>query len=488
VSSALGTALPSAIVIVVYVLIGIVAFWPVDPGISQHVFSDGGDYVQSVWFLNWVPYAIAHGLNPFFSNGLLVPQGVNLAQNTASPLLGLASAPFSFLFGPVVSTNLLMLLGMPVSATAAFVVLRRWHVWLPGAALGGLIYGFSPYMVGQSLDHLGLIFLPLPPLIAMTVASIVRRTGSSWRLGVQLGLLTAAQFLISQEILVVVAILAILGLACVAVQQRANLPEFARSLVRPIGVALAITAVLVVYPVWMMVAGPQHFTGALWPTTNVYHNDLLSFVVPGPLQRVPLGMRALGTRLDPSIVALEIGGYIGVPLLILLGFFAWRSRRSSRMQLAVVLLLGAALLSLGPHLAVDGHVTGLPLPFLLVDHIPLLNDILPSRIDFALSACVGAVVAFGLDDLRRAEARADRHASAQRLRLLGGRSSIIAAVTLAILVATQLPQWPPQQPFAAQPNTALPARIGRAIPNGDPVAITYPYATSANAQPMLWQA
>ena len=129
---------PSVVVIVGYLLIGIVAFWPVYPGIfSQHPLQLGTGLHLSVWFLDWVPHALAHGLNPFFSNAIYVPTGVNLAQNTESPLLGLITAPFAPVLSPVVRTNLLMVLSMPVSATAAFVVLRKWDVWGPRPLSGG---------------------------------------------------------------------------------------------------------------------------------------------------------------------------------------------------------------------------------------------------------------------------------------------------------------------------------------------------------------
>ena len=473
--------------IVVYLSIGIIAFWPVYPGISRNLFGVDWDFEQSVWFLDWVPHALAHGLNPFFSNAMLVPAGVNLAQNTASPLLGLITAPLDLVFSPVVSANLLMLLAMPVSATAAFVVLRKWHVWGPAAAIGGLIYGFSPYMVGQSLDHVELIFVPLPPFIALTVASILQRRSSPRRLGIRLGLLVAAQYLISPEVLAVVSIFTILAVACVALRRRANLPEVVRKVWKPAGIAVAVSALLVAYPVWMMIAGPQHFTGSTWPAMNPYHNDLLSFVVPGPLQRVSLGMRGLGTLLAFGSGVPEAGGYIGVPLLILGGIFAWRSRRSARMQLAVFLLLCAMVLTLGPYLVVDGRLTHVPLPFLLLNHIPLLNDIVPSRICFEVGACLAALIAFGLDDMHRAPTRSKKNSSVRRQWARGRGSVIFAGMTLVILVATQLPQWPRQSQYVARPPAVLPTSIKRAVPVGDPVAITYPYATTYTMQPMLWQ-
>ena len=190
--------------------------------------------------------------------------------------------------------------------------------------------------------------------------------------------------------------------------------EMVRTVCDPAGIAVGVAAVLVAYPVWMMLAGPQHFTGSTWPAMNPYHNDLLSFVVPGPLQRVSLGMRSLGTLLAYGRRSAGGRRLHRCPALDRCGILAWRSRRSPRMQLAVVLLLGAALLSLGPYLAVDGRLTHVPLPFLLLDHLPLLNDILPSRICFEVGACLAAVIAFGLDDMHRAPARSKQSSSARR--------------------------------------------------------------------------
>lgn len=475
----------SLVVIIVYLAIGLVPFWSVLPMISHYLFGSEEDFAQSVWFLGWIPHAVAHGLNPFFSHSIFVPTGVNLAQNTASPLLGLISAPFALVFSPVVIANLLMVLAMPVSATAGFWVLRRWQVWSPAAALGGLIYGFSPYMVGQGLGHLELMFLPLPPFIALTVASIMQGQGSPRRLGIQLGLLMSAQYLIAPEVAATVAILALVALAFLAIRNPGHVRDMARRSSGPAALAVAVAAVLLAYPIWMLMAGPQHVVGRTWPLGNPYHNDLLSFVVPGPLQRISMGMRALGTHLAANSGATEADGFIGGPILILAGWLAWRSRRRVRTQLAVVLLFATALLTLGPHLAIDGRLTRIPLPFWVLDHLPLLNDILPSRVNFEMDGCVAAVIAFGLDDVWRARS-SHPHASARR-RWPGWGSAALVGLVLGVLVVTQLPVWPSQSPYDLKPAVLLPPAIRRSIPGGDPVAITYPYDTAYMTEAMLWQ-
>jgi hypothetical protein len=475
---------PSALVVVGYFVVGVVAFWSVLPGISGHLFTVYQDLTQSAWFVAWVPHALGHGLNPFFSGALDVPAGVNLQANTASPLLGLITEPLALVFSLVVRVNLLMVVAMPLSASAAYAVLRRWQVWVPGAALGGLVYGFSPYMVGHSLAHISLTFLPLPPLMAWTVVCMVRGQWSPWWSGVLLGLLVTGQYLISPEVLAIVAVLIVVVGVFMAICHPSDIRGMVGGLVGPLAVAAGVAGALLAYPVWMMVAGPQHTTGSPWPLINPYHNDVLSLVVPGPLQRVSLGMRSLGVRLIAASNPVEATGYIGIPVLIVVGIFAWRSRRSRRMQAALVVLVAAVVLSLGPHLTFNGDVTGFPLPFWLLDHLPLFKDILPDRIGLATGAGLGAVAAFGLDDLRRPSFLIHRRRADRPMGVTRPRGAVLATVTLAVLVVTQLPQWP----YVARPTTTVPGALRRGIPGGDPIALTYPYPTGFHDDAMLWQA
>ena len=480
-SSAGRQSLFAVAVILFYLAIGIWAFWPVLPFSSDRLFGISPDSVLATWFFAWVPHALAHGLNPFFSNALDAPSGANLAQNTESPLLGLLTVPFAPFMSAVARGNLVMVLAMPASATSAFLVLRKWKVWGSAAALGGLIYGFSPYAVGQGLGHPVLTFLVVPPLIVLTVVSILQRRGSPRRLGVQLGLLVAAQFLIEPEILTTVAILTAWAMLCLALRYPKRVAETARAVFVPVAIGIGVAVVLLAYPIWFMFRGPQHYKGAAFSVVNPYFNDLFTFITPGPLQRNSLGLHFHGVYM---IDGAEYGGYIGIPILLIALALAWRSRHSPRMQLSLAVLAGAAVLSLGSRLVIDGHVTPIRLPFDLFTRIPLLDDILPGRISFEVAGCVAAVIAFGLDDLRHAARQTAGHAH-RRGSTAGVRWATTIAVGAAIVVvATQLPHWP----YQYQQAGALPAEVTSAIPAGDPVAVTYPYASPWDASAMVWQA
>ena len=471
----------TASVVVLYLCLGLIAFGPSLLRLRNSTYSRLGDYDLFVWFLGWAPHAVAHGLNPFFTQAMLAPNGFNLAQNTEGPLLGWVLAPITMTLGPIAAANLLMVLAMPLSATAAFVVLMKWKTWPPAAAVGGLIYGFSAYMIGEALGHPVLLFVPLPPIILAALVSIFRGQRQPWRRGLQLGFLLTAQFLISPEIFTSLCVVTAIGLVLVALRFPQRALDAARNSLLPLAVALGICVIFLSYPVWMLLAGPQHVAGATYSLNNPYHTDLLSFVTPGAMQRVTLGVSPVAAGFLASGVPVEAGGYVGIPLLIIGAILGWRSRASGRMQLLLALFAVCAILSLGPILFIHGHSTHIPLPFWVFGHLPLVGNLLPVRFSFEMAACLAGIVAFGLHDL---------YQSSASLRLPGSESkrsaAVLATVVVVIaIVVTQLPRWP----YHTTSVSLLPATMTRSLPAGDPVAITYPHAYGSQLTlPMLWQA
>ena len=97
-------------------------------------------------------------------------------DNTAMTLLGVIAAPVTVLFGPVAAYNLVLRAGFTC---------RRWPCSrgpAPGALVAGgvgagLLYGFSPFMVGQGLSHEFLVFAPIPPLVLGVLAEVLSRRG-----------------------------------------------------------------------------------------------------------------------------------------------------------------------------------------------------------------------------------------------------------------------------------------------------------------------
>src|ERR1700733_658325 len=192
-----------------YLALSVVLWWHVLPHPNTVTTCGCGDAALTLWVIRWPAYALSHGLNPFFSPKLLVPRGINMAPNSLG--LGIGTAPVTWLFGPVASLNLIDLVSPPLSALAMFWLLRRWVRWPPAAIVGGLFFGFSPFvLVSLALAHPNFGFLAPVPLIVGCIDDLfVRHRFRRLRVGIALGLLVTIQFFVSVEVLLLVSLFAV---------------------------------------------------------------------------------------------------------------------------------------------------------------------------------------------------------------------------------------------------------------------------------------
>lgn len=139
-----------------------------------------GDASLFIWFLEWPAYALAHGHNPFYSAALFHPSGINLLSNTSVLAVGILLAPVTWLFGPIATMNVASTLGPALSALAMFWLLRRFVSWTPAAFVGGLVFGFSPFVfVNVAGGHLMTTFLVAVPLmVGVSTSSSSARPGA----------------------------------------------------------------------------------------------------------------------------------------------------------------------------------------------------------------------------------------------------------------------------------------------------------------------
>jgi len=123
-----------------------------------------------MWFFNWWRFAIAHRLNPFITDWVWAPLGINLAWTTCVPLPSLVSIPLQLTVGEPATYNIMVTLMPPLAAFSAFALCRRVTGALWPSILGGYIFGFSPYMLGQLLAHLvEIAIFPVPLIVLVTL-------------------------------------------------------------------------------------------------------------------------------------------------------------------------------------------------------------------------------------------------------------------------------------------------------------------------------
>ena len=472
-TAALGAVVPGLI----YFALASALYWPISPFDSRHIVGCVcGDAVQQAWFLHWSAFALGHGHNPLFSTYLNAPDGVNLAVNTSMPLLGIIGWPVTAFSNSVAAFNFLLRLGLALSAVSMYVVLRGYVRSRAAAFVGGLLFGFSPYMLAEAQVHVFLVFLPLlPPLIPVIDRWLVRADRSPYACGALVGLLLGLEMLISAELVAVFLIFAVIGLVPLAIRHHDLVRSRLPLLVRGLGAAAAVGLLIGGYVPWMLLAGPQRPVGPPHSVADLdsYHGDLLSLILPSrpQLLRPPL-LHDVGEQFVRGI-AHENGFYLGIPLLVLVVVGAVWLRRHALVLSFATLGVVSFVLGLGTHLTVANHVTTIVLPVAAVTRVPLLQEVGPTRFALAIQLAASVLLALVLDRLL------------QRPALDGIRRP-------AALVGLSLLAFVPLLPtgFIHSVPVGVPGYFSSSavteIPDGS-LVLPYPYPYYTANVPMLWQ-
>jgi len=148
---------------------------------AHKYLGNGNDPTVYIWCLNWWPWAIARGLNPFVSHHVWYPDGFNLTWANSVPSAALLVSPITWLTSSVVSFNILSLLAPALSAWMGFLLLRYLTKDASAAFVGGYLFGFSSYELGQLLGHLNLDLTFVVPLCVWLVIQRIKNDLSRLR-------------------------------------------------------------------------------------------------------------------------------------------------------------------------------------------------------------------------------------------------------------------------------------------------------------------
>ncbi len=440
-------------------------------GATTHTLCGCGDPALFLWFFQWPATALAHGQNPFFSTALFHPTGVNLLAQTSVTGLSLPLVPVTWLWGPVSALNVASTITPALTAFTAFIAFRRWVHWTPAAFVGGLLYGFSPFVL-TSLEfaHLMTAALMVLPLILIALDEIlIRQRHSAVWSGVLLGLLVFVQFFFSTELLAITALMVLVGIVALVlvglIFDRAALAGVAPHAANGLVVGLAVGGVLLAWPVWFALAGPAHLSGLVWPNVNVLGGYIpSSFVAPGfpdahsgflPLSGYDGAFLPSGTYFGWGFLAVLAGGTAAF----------WRDRR---LWFFGFVLVVCGVCSLGIR-------RGQWEPARLFDHVPVLENVIQQRfmaIGFLVAAVMLALI------LEHVYALVPDWRGAGGALLL----SAVSLVPMGVMFGERLP-------FTMRP-VILPrwyTTVAPALPPGR-VLLSYPAPFSGIQSAMAWQA
>lgn len=451
-----------------YLGLGVLVWWHLwRGGIGSSLASGSLDAAADVWWLAWMPHALVHGQNPFFTRAMYYPAGVNLLANTSFLLLGLVMWPVTAAAGPVASFAVAVIVAPAADALAAYGALRRYVSWGPAAFAGGLLYGFGPF-VGNDLryGHLNLTVLVIPPLALLAMDRIlIRRSGSPWRAGLWLALCVVAEFFVSAEMLALGAVVAVGGIVVVlGARGRAWKDGLAYS-AKSLGLAVVVSVAVLAYPVWWYLGGPRHIVGSVWGDMTGYAASLASFVQPH------------GQLVGVKFISGGNGDFLGVPLLVLFvaGLVLWWKDQVLRFALGMTAL--CAVLALGAELHVQQPSTGIPMPDWPLVHLPLLSSAAASRFGAYLDLFAGLALAVVVGHVRRQLGQ-------------GGARRVVAALGASAVAAVGLVSCALVSPWPYPAHRLVEPTVVAALSTLPAGAIVreYPLASGTDGDGLAWQA
>jgi len=430
-------------------LVAVLLSLPASLHLTTSLIGTGSDPTQNVWNVVWVRGWLDghHGL--YFTRQLLYPDGANLAWMTLALPSSIVAALLVPLIGLAGAYNVALLVTLAADGVAMYVLGRKVGLAPPAAALAGLAFETGPYLTHQLGGHLHMVgAYPIPLAVALLWGILERPRPAPARF-VLLGALVALAAYDAPDY----ALYVVLAGIVVALFHPATSGRIVASILeRWWGWLLAgVVALGLVAPFLdALLAGPLAVgSAAVSPSTTPWVVDLVGFLVPPPAG----AFRFLGGReRETLLVQYAFPGFFALGAFVVL--LRWRERipaeRRGLLRLCLVGMIAFAVLSLGTHLHADGWSFPVPLPYLLLAHLPGFADTLPARLTVLValfsSLLVGLATELVVTQIRHRRAEGTEGAKAHRLErnasrwALGG-ATFAGAVLLALSVPYPFPSF-----------------------------------------------
>lgn len=128
--------------------------WPLASAPHRHSLNYNADAQLNAWIISWIAYALPHDPARMFAGNIFQPDPHALAYSEPLFVPALAGAPLRWLgASPVLTFNLLLILGLATTAFAGWFVVFRWtRSWWAGMVAGSLV-AFNTHLLTR-LPHL----------------------------------------------------------------------------------------------------------------------------------------------------------------------------------------------------------------------------------------------------------------------------------------------------------------------------------------------
>lgn len=374
-----------------YAFLSLVTTYPLILNFTTHAPGDISDAPALTWNLWWIKFSIFNAnTNPLFTNYVFYPIGIDLVAYTLTLWNGFIALPIIFISNYVAANNFVVLFELTLSAYGMYLLaydrLRRAQLDTRAAIFAGSIFGFGSfhlnYVIQGQPDFVGAQWIPFYffYLIRAFESRPVRNSVLCGLFFVMTAWteLTYAAFL---------GLLTIVYVLLLSFKRQIDL----KSLLR-FGLGLVIISTLGIAPMLFDIVKETLRYGDYWTVgaarTQIFSADLFGFLLPSSYNPV-LGFLTRDLPYQTfkwtfaGIVPLALAAYAGARL------------NSARTWVWLALIFGV--LMMGPVLQILGNITNIPLPFNLLNYIPILkSNRYPMRLNALFMLALALAAAYAL--------------------------------------------------------------------------------------------
>ncbi|MFV9505506.1 MAG: hypothetical protein AB4911_13200 [Oscillochloridaceae bacterium umkhey_bin13] len=370
------------LVLLGYLLLALWQTWPIATHLTSHYFTSGNDIFyfpsspdtpQNIWNFWMAERQVRTGASPLFTNLLYHPEGVQMILQTLNLVAVMLALPVTASLGPVAAYNLTALSAVVLTGYAGFWLARAFTPNLGAAFFAGALLTASPFHMAK-LDSGQLNFVTMQWLVFFMLAFVwLTRTERHAGRAVLLAALAFAAVLYTDWYWTLSAVLfgalwALLSLIGAA-QPRALWGRY---------LGFGLLAALSGLPLLLALRNlpsqaVSEAANPIWAFyTQGYAADAFGLFFPAALHpwwAVPVEQFLISVApYSISEGSYTAAGWVLAGLALFGASWSWRQHWR-------LLLVGtvAWLLALGPSLYVLGFATGLPMPYRLLQLVPLLE-------------------------------------------------------------------------------------------------------------------
>lgn len=488
------------VVLLFYTFLTALMTWPLAKNLMSAIPGDSFDGWQNYWNLWWIKTALVEQIhNPYVTNALFYPTGVNLYFHTLNPFNGLLTLPVQLSASLILAYNTVVFFswvigGYGVYLLTLWILQQRQDERIPHSALrishsaflAGVIFTFSPFHMAHLLGHMqvmSLEWLPFYVLYLLRAMAEHRRRKAWMRSALLAGLfliltgLCDWYFVLYLFFFTVIVIgwrlLTEIGDWRLRVGGKSLISNFLSliSVSSPALIAGGLFIILLSPVLLPMLREATEFSFMVRPSADLYifSASFSDFFVPNRLHPLflPSSLTWLGNQVAPPSEHTISIGYTALALALIA---LWKDRRRSAFWLVSAIFF--LLMALGPRLHF-GDITAADIPVVGAPSnewtlYAILNRLVPfmrisrsvSRYALMVELSVAVMAGLGLAALMREIERKGKQL-ASSLHLLFSLSPLLL-VSLTLLVLAEFwvapyPLSPPDTPAFYTQLRDLPA-------------------------------